>query len=236
MADDDNTVAPDATGDSVAETGPTTDIAETPDSVDAGVGPGADLDVDDAATDPAPGVDAEPTRAAAEPAEVVAEPAEVVAEPAEAVAEPAPKPARSRAAKSKDEAPADTSAAPEDEGPSARAPRGARAKKAPSPARAKTASERGVYVRTPAAPSEQGPRKERRGVVTSDKGEKSITVRVDEMKRHRKYKKIMRRSIKLNAHDELNEAKIGDVVRIVETRPLSRTKRWRLVEIVEVAK
>ncbi len=123
-----------------------------------------------------------------------------------------------------------------DEGPSARAPRGARAKKAPAPTRAKTKAERGVYVRTPAAPAEQGPRKERRGVVTSDKGEKSITVRVDEMKRHRKYKKIMRRSIKLNAHDERNEAKIGDVVRIVETRPLSRTKRWRLVEIVEVAK
>jgi small subunit ribosomal protein S17 len=133
------------------------------------------------------------------------------------------------------EAPAAAPTEVEDEGPSARAPRGARAKKAPAATRAKTKAERGTYVRTPAAPAEQGPRKERRGVVTSDKGEKSITVRVDEMKRHRKYKKIMRRSIKLNAHDERNEAKIGDVVRIIETRPLSKTKRWRLVEIVEVA-
>jgi small subunit ribosomal protein S17 len=72
--------------------------------------------------------------------------------------------------------------------------------------------------------------------VTSDRGEKSITIRVDVMISHPKYKKIMRRSIKLHAHDERNEAKVGDVVRVVECRPLSKTKRWRLVEIVEVAR
>lgn len=94
----------------------------------------------------------------------------------------------------------------------------------------------GDYVRTPAESTEQGRRRERRGVVTSDKGEKTITVRVDILTSHPKYKKIMRRSMSLHAHDERNEAKIGDTVRVVETRPLSRTKRWRLVEIVEVAK
>jgi small subunit ribosomal protein S17 len=94
----------------------------------------------------------------------------------------------------------------------------------------------GEYVRTPAADAEQGTRRERRGVVTSNKGEKTITVRVDVLKAHPKYKKIMRRSMTLHAHDEQNAANIGDIVRVVETRPLSRTKRWRLVEIVEVAK
>ena len=94
----------------------------------------------------------------------------------------------------------------------------------------------GAYVRTPASESEPGARRERRGVVTSNKGDKTITVRVDIVKAHPKYKKIMRRSMKLHAHDEQNAANVGDTVRVVETRPLSATKRWRLVEIVEVAK
>jgi len=94
----------------------------------------------------------------------------------------------------------------------------------------------GEYVRTPTPDSEEGRRRERRGVVTSDKGEKTITVRVDVLKAHPKYKKILRRSMTLHAHDENNQAKAGDTVRVVETRPLSRTKRWRLVEIIEVAK
>jgi small subunit ribosomal protein S17 len=79
-------------------------------------------------------------------------------------------------------------------------------------------------------------RKERRGVVVSDKMEKTVVVRVDILKPHPKYKKMMRRSIRLHAHDEQNQAKVGDTVRLVETRPLSATKRWRLAEIVEVAK
>jgi small subunit ribosomal protein S17 len=70
----------------------------------------------------------------------------------------------------------------------------------------------------------------------SDKGDKTIVVKVDTIKAHPKYKKVVRRSRKFHAHDEANEAKIGDVVRIVETRPLSKTKNWRLAEIVEVAK
>jgi len=79
-------------------------------------------------------------------------------------------------------------------------------------------------------------RKERRGVVVSDKMEKTVVVRVDILKPHPKYKKMMRRSIRLHAHDEAGAAKPGDIVRLVETRPLSKTKRWRVAEIVEVAK
>jgi small subunit ribosomal protein S17 len=66
--------------------------------------------------------------------------------------------------------------------------------------------------------------------------DKTIVVKVDTIRQHPRYKKVIRRSIKFHAHDEQNTAKVGDVVRIVETRPLSKTKHWRLVEIVEVAK
>ena len=83
---------------------------------------------------------------------------------------------------------------------------------------------------------ERGRRKERRGVVVSDAMDKTVVVRVDVVKPHPKYHKMLRRSIKLHAHDEAGSAKVGDVVRLVETRPLSRTKRWRVAEIVEVAK
>ena len=82
----------------------------------------------------------------------------------------------------------------------------------------------------------RGARKERRGVVVSDAMDKTVVVRVDVLKPHPKYKKTMRRSIRLHAHDQENQSKVGDVVRIVETRPLSKTKRWRVAEIVEVAK
>ena len=82
----------------------------------------------------------------------------------------------------------------------------------------------------------RGRRKERRGVVVSDAMDKTVVVRVDVIKPHRKYHKMMRRSVRLHAHDERNEAKVGDTVRVVETRPLSATKRWRVAEIVEVAR
>ncbi|MDE3026057.1 MAG: 30S ribosomal protein S17, partial [Acidobacteriota bacterium] len=76
---------------------------------------------------------------------------------------------------------------------------------------------------------------ERRGIVVSSAMDKTIVVKVDVIKSHPRYKKVVRRSVKFHAHDEQNAAKVGDVVRIVETRPLSATKRWRLAEIVEVA-
>jgi small subunit ribosomal protein S17 len=78
--------------------------------------------------------------------------------------------------------------------------------------------------------------KTRQGVVVSAKPDKTITVRIDSARRHRQYKKIIRSSSTLHAHDERNEAHEGDTVRIVESRPLSRTKRWRLTEIVERAR
>ena len=89
---------------------------------------------------------------------------------------------------------------------------------------------------TPPAEREANDAKVRQGIVVSDKGEKSITVRVDIVRRHRVYEKVVRRSRTLHAHDERNEAGEGDVVRVIETRPLSKTKRWRLVEVVEKAR
>ena len=78
--------------------------------------------------------------------------------------------------------------------------------------------------------------KVRQGIVVSNKGDKSITVRIDIARRHPTYEKIVRRSRTLHAHDERNEAGEGDVVRVIETRPLSKTKRWRLVDVVEKAR
>ena len=82
----------------------------------------------------------------------------------------------------------------------------------------------------------RGRRQERRGVVVSDAMDKTIVVKVDTIKAHPRYKKIVRRSTKFHAHDASNEAKVGDIVRIIETRPLSATKRWRLADVLEVAK
>src|SRR6059058_2354140 len=75
--------------------------------------------------------------------------------------------------------------------------------------------------------------KERTGVVISAKPDKTITVRIDMTRRHQVYKKIVRSSTTLHVHDERNDANEGDLVRVVETRPLSRTKRWRLLEVLE---
>jgi small subunit ribosomal protein S17 len=72
--------------------------------------------------------------------------------------------------------------------------------------------------------------------VVSNKADKTITVRIDLARRHRMYGKVVRSSNTLHAHDERNDANIGDTVRVVESRPLSRTKRWRLVEILERAR
>jgi small subunit ribosomal protein S17 len=82
----------------------------------------------------------------------------------------------------------------------------------------------------------QGNLKVRQGIVVSDKADKTITVRIDIARQHRMYKKIVRTSSTLHAHDEQNEAHIGDTVRLIESRPLSRTKRWRLVEVLERAR
>jgi len=82
----------------------------------------------------------------------------------------------------------------------------------------------------------EGARKMRQGVVVSDKADKTITVRIDTARRHRRYEKIVRSSSTLHAHDENNDAHEGDTVRVIESRPLSRSKRWRLVDVLERAR
>jgi small subunit ribosomal protein S17 len=89
---------------------------------------------------------------------------------------------------------------------------------------------------TPPAEPDSAGRKTRQGRVVSSKPDKTISVAIEVARRHPQYEKIVRRSRTLHAHDERNEAGQGDLVRIVETRPLSRTKRWRLVEVLEKAK
>jgi small subunit ribosomal protein S17 len=79
-------------------------------------------------------------------------------------------------------------------------------------------------------------RKTKTGIVSSDKMDKTVTVAVERKVKHPIYGKFVKKTTKFHAHDEKNEAKPGDVVRIMETRPLSKTKRWRLVEIIEKAK
>jgi small subunit ribosomal protein S17 len=83
---------------------------------------------------------------------------------------------------------------------------------------------------------ERGGRKVRTGVVVSDAMEKTVVVRISHQVKHAMYGKIVRRSTKLKAHDEAGDAHVGDTVRIAETRPLSKTKRWRVVEVLERAK
>ncbi len=140
-----------------------------------------------------------------------------VEEPPAEEAEPVPAkraPAKKAASKAKAEAPA---------------------KKA-APARKRASRQRKPIVRTPRPERTRGKPKERRGTVVSSAMDKTIVIRVDTIRPHPEYKKVVRRSRKFHAHDERNEAKVGDVVRIVETRPLSKTKSWRLAEILEVAK
>jgi small subunit ribosomal protein S17 len=82
----------------------------------------------------------------------------------------------------------------------------------------------------------EGRRRVRQGIVVSDKAAKTITVRIDVARRHRRYEKIVRSSSTVHAHDENNDAHEGDVVRVIESRPLSRTKRWALVDVLERAR
>ena len=83
---------------------------------------------------------------------------------------------------------------------------------------------------------ERNLRKTRTGKVVSDKMEKTIVVAVEDHVKHPLYKKIIKKTYKLKAHDENNECKIGDTVKVMETRPLSKDKRWRLVEVINRAK
>jgi small subunit ribosomal protein S17 len=103
-------------------------------------------------------------------------------------------------------------------------------------AKAKAATAGPAAALPPVHAPQEGARKVRQGVVISDKAAKTITVRIDVARRHRRYEKIVRSSSTLHAHDETDDAHEGDVVRVVESRPLSRTKRWSLLEVVERAR
>ena len=98
------------------------------------------------------------------------------------------------------------------------------------------AGEKGPADTPPAKEHGPGRPRTRQGIVTSAKADKTITVRIESARRHKMYKKIIRESTSLHAHDEKNDANEGDRVRVIESRPLSRTKRWRLVEILERAR
>jgi small subunit ribosomal protein S17 len=89
---------------------------------------------------------------------------------------------------------------------------------------------------TPTAEREPGKKMVRQGTVVSNKADKTITVKLEIVRRHPTYEKVVRRTATVHAHDERNEAHEGDLVRLVESRPLSRTKRWRLVEVLERAR
>jgi small subunit ribosomal protein S17 len=168
---------------------------------------------------------AEPEAAAEEP-EAAAEAPEPEAEP-DAAAEPTAAPAETA------EAPAPAQSEPKKKGK--RLPRRLRPQKT-RPKRAVATGARKPIVREPKPEHDRGRRQERRGVVVSSAMDKTIVVKVDMIKSHPRYKKVVRRSVKFHAHDEQNAAHVGDVVRIVETRPISATKRWRLAEVLEVAK
>jgi small subunit ribosomal protein S17 len=173
-------------------------------------------------------------------AETPADEEPVAEEPAAPEAEEAPEPEAEAepAAEAEEAAPAaeptpepEPAAAPKKRKRLPRALRHKHSKTARTPAK-----DRKPISRTPKPESTPGRRQERRGVVVSDKGDKTIVVQVETIRIHSKYKKVIRRSSKLHAHDESNSAGIGDTVRVVETRPLSKTKRWRLAEVVEKAK
>jgi small subunit ribosomal protein S17 len=110
-----------------------------------------------------------------------------------------------------------------------------RAERARARDKARAAGASATVQTTPPREHGQGRQKTRQGVVVSDRADKTITVRIDVARRHRRYEKIVRTSSTLRAHDELNDAHVGDTVIVRESRPLSRTKRWRLIEVLERA-
>jgi small subunit ribosomal protein S17 len=197
--------------------------------------PAADADEEPEVDEPAAEADAVPEveePVAAPQPEPAGEPETIAAE---ADAEQAAEPTAEQPA-APEEAPAETApaAVSQPKQKRKRLPRSERPKKT-RPQRVPSA-ERKPITRLPKPEHERGRRQERQGTVVSAAADKTIVVRVDVVKLHPRYKKVVKRSTRFHAHDEENQAKLGDVVRIVETRPLSRMKRWRLQEIVEAAK
>jgi len=183
---------------------------------------------------------AEQASAAEEPAAKAAPPAAAEPEAAEPEEVPAPKEARKRARSthSGEARPARSSEERAQERDEIRRKKAVQRRAYRQKQRERRAGQPRAEAQT--APvdhaAQQGTLKVRQGVVVSDKTDKTITVRIDIARQHRMYKKIVRTSSTLHAHDEQNEAHVGDKVRVIESRPLSRTKRWRLVEVLERAR
>jgi small subunit ribosomal protein S17 len=199
--------------------------AEPEESVEESA-PAPEAEADGEAASEADDVDEAVAAPAAAPAADKPEPAEVIA--------PKERRRRKRAAKE----PATRGATSPEDRQAERTALRAKNAKARRGERLKARAAKPVREVVPAVAVEHaaGRPKARQGIVVSDKAAKTITVRVDTSRRHRRYKKIVRSSKTLHAHDEHNEAHEGDLVRVVETRPLSATKRWRLIEILERAK
>jgi small subunit ribosomal protein S17 len=189
-------------------------------------------------------VEAEAPAAEETPAAEAEAPEAPVAEEA-----PAEEPAPEVPAEATEEAPvtdAEAAEAPAEEGTPQPAAVSEKKKKQKRPPRAERRrrskpvrerpAERKPITRTSKPEAERGRRQERRGVVVSSAMDKTIVVKVDTIKAHPRYKKVVRHSSKFHAHDEQNSANVGDIVRIIETRPLSKSKHWKLVQIVEAAK
>jgi small subunit ribosomal protein S17 len=200
-------------GESVADVEPTADVeaeaaaAEAPAEEPAAEEPVAE--VEEPPAEEAPGVEEPPAEAPAEEGPAEEAPAGDGDEPAAAVA-----PERKAKPKRKPRSERRQRSKPKRERPETRKP----------------------IARLPKPEHTRGRRQERRGVVVSNAMDKTIVVKVETVKSHTRYKKVIRRSRKFHAHDEGNVANVGDIVRIAETRPVSATKNWRLVEVVEAAK
>jgi len=197
-----------------------------------------DTTPDEATPDPAVTAADESVQAAEPDARVAAQPdAAPPAAPAEVLA-PKERRQRARAAKAA-KTKARPARTPEERHAERIAERGKKAQlRRAGRAKATAKHKAEAHSRTATPPREHvvGQQKVRQGVVVSDKADKTITVRIDTARRHRRYEKIVRTSQTLHAHDESNDAHIGDTVIVREARPLSRTKRWRLVQVVERAK
>jgi len=221
-----------------------TNTEETPEETPAEETPAAEVEAEAPAAEEAPAEEAPAEEAPAEEAAAEAPAEEPVAEAEEATPDidpSLPRKERLRLLKSRESGEAKPQRSPEDrqaERLALRKQKAAARSRRRKQEREKANAARGDARAQVTPPKEHGPGrpKTRTGIVVSDKADKTITVRIEDARRHRRYEKIVRSTSTLHAHDEANDANEGDRVTVIESRPLSRTKRWRLVEVLERAK
>jgi small subunit ribosomal protein S17 len=221
-----------------------TNTEETPEETPAEETPAAEVEAEAPAAEEAPAEEAPAEEAPAEEAAAEAPAEEPVAEAEEATPDidpSLPRKERLRLLKSRESGEAKPQRSPEDrqaERVALRKQKAAARSRRRKQEREKANAARGDARAQVTPPKEHGPGrpKTRTGIVVSDKADKTITVRIEDARRHRRYEKIVRSTSTLHAHDEANDAHEGDRVTVIESRPLSRTKRWRLVEVLERAK